>query len=156
MANELAKYEDLIKETISKFGFNLPLSSYGVAFHRVYVDGSGNVSDYELAEVNDKFIELTGLNISQINDVKYSVLFPENKETKFDWVALLGQAGMSDGRTRFQCFSELLQKWFLFFAFGPQKGYAFLIFEDITKEKIAEIQRMNIRRANAPVSEDTD
>ena len=142
MAKDIATYQPLIDETINHIGFGKQGTKFGIALHRVYVDGSGNASDYELTEINDVFAEMTGITPSQLSGLRYSSLFPENKEVKFDWIAVLGQASTSIARSKFYCYSEAIKKWFAILAFSPEKGYSILVFDDITNAKYEEIKRL--------------
>ncbi len=148
MVEGLESYNDLIEETLRKFDFKLPINLYAIAFHKIYVDGSGLASDYEIDKVDDNFLQFMNVSLSQISNLHYESLFPETKETKFDWVGTLGQAAISNGRAKFYCFSGVLNKWFSVFAFGHKKGYAFLIFEDISNAKALEIQE-NLKKSNS-------
>ena len=153
MVGEIDSYKPIIEETLRKFDCKSPMNSYGIAYHKIYVDGSGAPSDYEFDEVDDKFKELFGVNPDQLGKFRYENIFPENKETKFDWVATLGQAAIFDGRCKFYSHSATLNKWFLVFSFGLKKGYAFLIFEDISDAKALEIQK-NLKKTKTSVTQD--
>ena len=52
MAKDIATYQSLINETINYIGFGTQNSKFGIVLHRIYVDGSGNASDYEPTEIN--------------------------------------------------------------------------------------------------------
>jgi PAS domain-containing protein len=156
MAKDIATYMPLVDETTKKFGIGKQNSKLGIVLHRVYVDGTGNASDYEPTELNDAFTELTGVSVNQLSGLRYSSLFPETKEIKFDWIAVLGQSSTSIARTKFYIFSEALKKWFSILAFSPEKGYSIMVFDDITIEKNEEIQRMIAIQAKSPVVNDND
>ena len=156
MAKDIATYLPLIHKTIKDIGFGKQSSKFGIVLHRVYVDGLGNASDYEPTELNDVFTEITGVTASQLSGLRYSSLFPETKDVKFDWIAVLGQAGTSIARTKFYFFSEALKKWFAIMAFSPDKGYSILVFEDITEVKNEEIKRMVAIQSKSPVIDDND
>ncbi len=153
MVSEIDSYKPIIEETLRKFDCKLPMGSYGIAYHKIYVDGSGSPSDYEFNEADEKFLQLLQVNANQLGTLRYENLFPETKETKFDWVSTLGQAAISDGRAKFYCYSKLLDKWFSIFSFGPKKGYAFFIFEDISNAKALEIQE-NLKKVKLSVTDE--
>ena len=155
MVSEIDSYKPIIEETLRKFDCKSPMNLYGIAYHKIYVDGSGAPSDYEFNEVDDKFKELFSVNQDQLGKFRYENIFPENKETKFDWVAALGQAAIFDGRSKFYSHSATLNKWFSVFSFGPKKGYAFFIFEDISNAKALEIQK-NLKNAKSSVAAQED
>jgi hypothetical protein len=154
MAKDIATYQPIINESINRIGFGSHNSKLGVVLHRIYIDGSGNASDYEPVELNSLFTEQTGVEVGQLNGLRYSTIFPESKEIKFDWIAVIGQASTSIARAKFQCFSEPLKKWFRVMAFSPEKGYSILIFEDITDYKLAEIKRMVSIQSQSPIVDD--
>jgi hypothetical protein len=149
MANELETYYNDICETIVEFGIDDNPDQLGIAMHRVYVDGSGSPSDYELTESNEAFINITGTSKEKITDFRYSNIFPEKKDEGFDWVEVLGRAGTTNARTKFYYFSEIKNKWFSILAFSLKKGYAVLVLRDITTNKLEEIKRMIAVQANA-------
>ena len=150
MANELEAYKQSIEKMASDLGFGNPGASFGIALHRVYVDGAGNASDYELCDVNDIFLEILGLNRNHLSGLRYADLFPENKETKFDWTSVLGNTSISEARTKFSIHSDITNKWYNMMSFCPKKGYALLILEDITAQKKKEIEHMVAIQANSP------
>jgi len=153
MANELETYYADISETIVHLGFDANPEKLGIAMHRVYVNGSGSASDYELTEINETFSSLIGVAKDKISGFRYSTIFPENTDSKFDWIEVLGQAGMTEARTKFYFFSEIIKKWFSILAFSPKKGYAVLVFQDITSCKIEEIKRMVAVQSQSTISD---
>ena len=156
MAKDIATYLPLINETIEQHGFNAKGSKLGIVLHRVYVDGAGNTSDYEPTEANDVFFEITNVTADKLSGLRYSSLFPEAKEVKFDWISVIGQAGTSYARIKFYCFSEALGKWFSFLAFSPEKGYSILVVKDITDFKKEEIKRMVAVQMHSPLAHDNE
>jgi hypothetical protein len=156
MANELEAYQQSIDKMATDLGFGSPGAPLGIALHRVYVDGAGNASDYELSDVNDQFLEILGLNRNHLSGLRYADLFPENKETKFDWTSVLGNSSISEARTKFSIHSEITNKWYSMMSFSPKKGYALLIVEDITSQKLKEIERMVAVQASSPKSDDDE
>ena len=156
MANELETYYSDISKSIIQLGIDTNPEELGIAMHRVYVNGSGSASDYELTEINDTFSILIGVPKEKISGFRYSNIFPENTDSRFDWVEVLGQAGMTEARTKFYFFSEIVKKWFSILAFSPKKGYAVLVFQDITSSKIEEIKRMVVVQSQSTTSDNTN
>ena len=155
MANELETYYSEIINSIKQLGIDTNPEKLGIAMHRVYVNGSGSASDYELTEINDTFTTLIGVPKEKISGFRYSNIFSENTDSKFDWVEVLGQAGMTEARTKFYFFSDVINKWFSILAFSPKKGYAVLVFQDITAIKTEEIKRMVAIQSQSNTSDNT-
>lgn len=140
MINELEKYNNQIDEVLRRYGINVALPHLGVALHKITFDHEKKVFDYECVEINNEFKSILNIVDDNLKLLRYQELFPENKESKFDWSVLIGHIGEFQSLTKYYCYSELLKKWFRFIALSPEKGYTLLVAEDISNSKEVEIQ----------------
>jgi hypothetical protein len=146
MVSELAKYNIQIEEVLVRYGINISLPQMGVALHRVTFDHEKKLFDYECIEINDEYKSILSIDIDKLKNLKYQELFPQYKENKFDWAALIGHVSEFQSLTKYYCYSEPLNKWCRFVALCPEKGYTLLVAEDISKSKMDEIQA-NVARS---------
>jgi hypothetical protein len=140
MVNELTKYNKLIEEVLKRYGINVSIPQLGVALHRVTFDHDKKIFDYECIEINSEYKTILNIDNENLKSLRYQELFPENKENKFDWAALIGHIGEFQSLTNYYCYSEPLNKWYRFVALSPEKGFTLLVAEDISKIKFDEIQ----------------
>lgn len=148
MDKDLSKYKDIIEAAYTYY--RLPISGIqrGIALHSVKFNDATKKFEYECISADPAFLKLLNKENTILGDIKYAEIFPEDKETKFDWSAMLGHIAKFQSLTKFYCFSGHTSKWYKFLAVSPESGYAILVVEDITGEKEQEIAQ-NLARQNA-------
>lgn len=152
MSEELKTYNSLIGEALERYGLKYNNSGMGLALHKVSFDNNQKSFNYECVAANNDFIEILGIKGVELSGLRYEIIFPETKENKFDWKALLGHIGNHQSYAKFYCFSASLNKWCRFVAFSPNKGEAILVAEDISIEKVMEIQQ-NMEKSKSTTTE---
>ena len=110
-------------------------SSIGYAYHKVIYDKLGNPCDYIFLEINEAFVNLTGLEKHKIIGKKVTEVLPSIKASEFDWIKLYGDIASQNGKAEFEEYSEPLAKWYKISVYAPEKNYFLTSFTDITKEK---------------------
>jgi two-component system CheB/CheR fusion protein len=115
-------------------------SDYGLSLLKVITDETKQPTDLEFLFANTIFEELIGVQKNILNGKKVTEIFTEIKQTKFNWIEVLGQIGLNYGRAKFYYFSEKLQKWFLISAYCPDFGYLMVNLKNIPDLKAVETQ----------------
>jgi hypothetical protein len=141
MASDLARYNSQIGEVLKRYGLSVSLPQLGIALHKVSYDHEKKQFDYECVGVNDEYKMMLSIVNENLKSLRYQELFPQNKENKFDWAALIGHIGEFQSLTKYYCFSEPLNKWYRFIALSPEKGFTLLVAEDISLSKQEEIKQ---------------
>ena len=127
-----------------KYHINLLFSNMrdGFAYHRMILDDNGKPVDYVFLETNDAFEKLTGLTKEKIIGRKVTEVLPGIEKSSFDWIGTYGKVASTREPTRFESYSEQLQKWYAISAFSPAKDYFAVIFEDVSEAKKVEQELM--------------
>lgn len=113
----------------------------GFAIHDIICDASGKPIDYEFLEVNEAFLNMTGLKKENIIGKKVTDIYP-NIETQ--WIETYGKVALTGENMQFEKYFSSLDKHFKVSAFSPSKGQFITFFYDITDfKKAAEIQKQH-------------
>ena len=115
----------------------------GYAYNKIICD-DGIASDFVIIEVNTAFERLTGLIGSKIVGRKITEIFPDIRNSEFDWIDLCGNIAIHGGKKEFEHFSDLLQRGYRITISSPEKYYFVTHIIDITKEmsRFSEIERL--------------
>lgn len=148
MDKDLSKYKTIIEDALNYYRLPLSGKARGLALHKIIYKEAEKKFDYECISADPVYLSFLNLEQIEPGKIRYAEIFPENKETKFDWSAMLGHIATFQSLSKFYCFSEQTLKWYKFVAVSPEKDLALLIAEDITGEKEQEIAQ-NIARQNA-------
>jgi hypothetical protein len=138
MAEEAGKHTVIINNIINKIGETSEKPEIGVALHRVIVDDLGKPADFEFIFSNKNFEKLINCPQNILGGKKISEVFPEIKQSKFNWIEVLGQIGLNYGKAKFYYFSEKLQKWFIISVCCPETGYFIIYLKNIPDLKSSE------------------
>ena len=122
-----AKYQSLFTRMLS-----------GFALHEIVTGERGIAVDYVFIEVNDAFETLTGLDRDDIIGKKVTEVLPGITSSSFDFIGSYGAIAKEGGESRFEAYSEHLDRWFQLYAYSPEPGFFVTIFYDITELKRAE------------------
>lgn len=123
--------EELYKHTIGE-------SSFGFAYHRIVLDGSGHPVDYIFLETNETFALLTGLDASAIIGKRVTEVIPGIRDDDFDWIGRYGQTALSGKSIDFEAYTAVLDRWFRIHAFSPEPLHFGTTVLDISAEKRVE------------------
>jgi hypothetical protein len=151
MDSNLQQYKTNADEALAYYGLSTK-DSLGYAIHSVSYDYVRKTYDYSCTGIDALFMKMLNIEGKALDCIRYDTIFPENKENKFDWSALIGHIGTYQSKSKYYCFSEPLKRWYRFVAFSPVKGKAILILEDITTEKELEIAE-NIKKSAGSAKE---
>ena len=109
----------------------------GFCMIEVLFDADGSPDDYRFLEVNEAFVEQTGL-VDPVGKTMRA-LEPDIEDK---WVAAYGRIALTGEAERFESESPAMNRWFDVFAFPIGKAAPFLLgilFEDIGKRKAMEL-----------------
>ncbi|MBI5603426.1 MAG: response regulator [Deltaproteobacteria bacterium] len=100
--------------------------------------------DFVYLDVNDKFVELTGLK--NVVGRQATVVIPGLKTSNPELFEIYGRVARTGKPERFEIYLESLGIWLSIAAYSPKKNHFVAVFDNITerKEAEAEIRRLNV------------
>jgi len=108
------------------------------AYHQMVVNSEKIPVDYIFLEINKAFEALTGLSRDMVIGKKATEVYPNIKESSFDWIEAYAKIALSGKTTRFEQHFEMAGKWYGFTAYSDEPGYIAVVFRDITEIKQTE------------------
>ncbi|MBF0431927.1 MAG: PAS domain S-box protein [Fibrobacteria bacterium] len=117
----------------------------GFALHEIITDKKGKPVDYRFLNINKAFSRLTGLK-SDIIGQRVTDIIPGIEKDQANWIGRYGEVALKGKESRFEQFTEALNKWFSVIVFSPKTGQFATIFEDITVRKNIEKENESISR----------
>ncbi len=139
--------ENKLEDSEEKYRILFENMLNGFAYHKIIKDKKGKPLDYRFVEINHGFEKLTGLKREDIIGNTVSQVLPGIENDPADWIGRYGKLDQKGDETRFESYSEKLDKWFAVYAYCPKEEYFATIFEDITKRKIAEKHNLKLSTA---------
>ncbi|MBD3212873.1 MAG: PAS domain S-box protein [Candidatus Lokiarchaeota archaeon] len=109
----------------------------GFAFHKTLYDEDHNAVDYLFLEVNSAFENITDLKKEDILGKRVRSVLPGIEHDPTDWIGRYGRVALTGKPTRFESYSNPLNRWYNVLAYSPMKDYFVTIFSDITEKKQA-------------------
>lgn len=117
-------------------------SPIGYAYHKVVLDESGEVCDYEILEVNPAFERMLGLQAKDIVGCRVTQILPGIREGTVDWVSFYGELALKGGSREFTYYWDKTEKWFRLRSYSPEK-YHFVIFLTDISHEIQQIRELD-------------
>ena len=108
----------------------------GFAYCRMIYDEKGTPVDFEYLDVNQKFIDLTGLR--DVVGKKVSEVIPDIQKTNSELFDIYGKAAKDGISNRFETYVQPLKIWFSVSVYSPAKDYFVAVFNNITERKNSE------------------
>jgi PAS domain S-box-containing protein len=112
----------------------------GFALGKIINNNIEQVIDCEFISVNKAFEIHTGKKKEELIGHKWSELFLNYKNSKFNWIDLVGTVALKNSKAKFSYYAEHAQKWFSVTISSPENGYFIILLDDTTKVKKSEIQ----------------
>ena len=130
---ERRKVEQELKESDLKYQslFNNKLN--GMVYGRIMLDEKGDAADYRFLDVNDTFVNLTGLTKASVIGRTAREIMPGIEDSSFDFIGVHGKTALGGEEAIFEQYSEYFKRWYSVFVFSPEKEYFISIFSDITE-----------------------
>jgi PAS domain S-box-containing protein len=118
-------------------------TSEAFAFNKGVFDSNGNLIDFFITELNEKFSILFNRNKSEIKNHKASEVFPEILCANCDLVKLFENAVKEKQEYEINHFFDRFDKWLKVRVFSPEEGSFVFFISDITiaKDEIEEIHK---------------
>jgi PAS domain S-box-containing protein len=129
------KMEKKLRESEAKYRLLLTSVSAGWAFHKIIVDEENRPVDYVFLEVNEAFEKLTGLKKEYIVGKRVTEVLPGTEHDPADWIGRFGEVALTGKATKFENYSEVIDKWYSVSASSHERGYFIVLFDDITRRK---------------------
>jgi hypothetical protein len=105
------------------------------AYHKIIADNNGVVVDYIFINVNIAFTEMFKLSKDKVIGKRITEVYPNVKESSFDWIGTFGKVALSGKNIHFEHFYEPLDRWYDITAYSDSPGYFAVVFRDITDKK---------------------
>lgn len=119
------KYRNLFENQLESF-----------AYHEIILENDVPI-DYRFIDVNNKFIEQTGLKSK--NDIIGKRVLELWPGTEKYWIDTYGEIALTGAPKVFEHFSSVHNRYYLVNAYSPQKGFFATSFLDITAKKKTEL-----------------
>lgn len=140
----LYEQDAILRESEQKYRRFFSTINQGWAYHEIINDDKKRPIDYIFLEVNDAFEEITGLSSEEIVGKRVTEVWPGIEEDPARWIERYGEVALTGRSTRFDNYSNDLQRWFSVSASCPQLNYFITVFEDITERVKAEEFRLEL------------
>jgi two-component system cell cycle sensor histidine kinase/response regulator CckA len=119
----------------------------GFALHEIILDEEGKPCDYRFLEVNPAFEKLTGLKGEEIIGRNVTEVLPGIEPY---WIEAYGKVALTGSPTRFENYSQALDRHYAVTAYCPQAGQFAVVFNDVTDRKRVE---EDLKKANQELSD---
>ncbi|RPI09722.1 MAG: PAS domain S-box protein, partial [Acidobacteriales bacterium] len=121
--------------------------SDGFAYHQMIYDESGKPVDYVFLDVNDAFIDQTGLIRDAILGRRVTEVIPGIENDPNNLIELYGKTAKTGEPVRREIYFELLHRWYSIFAYSPRRDYFIAIFSDVSERKRTEAEAKRLSDA---------
>jgi two-component system cell cycle sensor histidine kinase/response regulator CckA len=140
---DLRQIEASLREAEWKFRALFENGPIGVAYHRVVYDDDGRPCDYHFIDVNQRYIELTGVDP---RGKLVTEAFPGIENDPFDWIGTFCRVGITGESVRVQQHLELNDRWYDLVGYQYKPDHFVGAFLDITERMRAQEE---LRRSEA-------
>ncbi|MBN2011316.1 PAS domain S-box protein [candidate division KSB1 bacterium] len=127
--------EQALKKREKEFRLLFSEMTSGVALHEIICNENGTPVDYRFLDVNPAFEKLTGLKKEQLVGKTVLNVMPG---TEKHWIENYGRVALTGEPLHFENYSGELNKYYEVTAYSPQKGQFAVVFNDVTKNRLAE------------------
>ncbi|WP_243438960.1 ATP-binding protein [Fundidesulfovibrio soli] len=114
----------------------------GLCLHEIVYDDSGRPCDYSIIDVNPKYEKILGITREEAMGASATTLYGAGEPPYLDIYARVAETGEP---IYFETYFAPLDQHFRISAFSPQRGQVAVLFNDISKRKVAEeeLKRLN-------------
>ena len=138
LSAEKSKAEEELQESEKKYHSLYSSMNEGVALHEIIYNSQHEAVDYIILDINPAYEDITGLKRSEVIGMKASELYGIGTPPYLDLYAPVAENGES---TEFETYFEPMDIIFRISVISPEKGKFATLFEDITDNKRAELER---------------
>ncbi|MFP5238851.1 MAG: ATP-binding protein [Acidobacteriota bacterium] len=109
----------------------------GLCLHEIVYDESGRPCDYTLIDVNPKYEKILGITREEAVGASAKTLYRAGEPPYLDIYARVAETGEP---VYFETYFPPQDRHFRISAFSPEKGQVAVLFNDISKRKMAELE----------------
>jgi two-component system, cell cycle sensor histidine kinase and response regulator CckA len=143
---ERSRAERALHESEARYRSLFEGMQEGLAYCRMlYADGRPD--DWVYLEVNDAFVQLTGLR--DVVGRRASEVMPGIRESDSTLIATYGRVASGAGPERFEMYVAALEDWFSVSAYSPAPEHFIAVFDVITERKRSEERTLESARLEA-------
>ncbi len=124
-----------LAESRRKFQKLFTSTNDGICLHELVYDGSGNHCDYKILDLNDKYIEMTGIIRDKAIGASAIELYGINEAPYLD---IYSRVAISGKPVMFETYFAPMKKHFNISVFSPEENQFATAFQDITSRKQSE------------------
>jgi len=107
----------------------------GLVYFESVADDNSQTTEYTFMKVNKSFEQLIEINLENILGKKITEISCDGKIAGFDFIDICKKADALEGNTKFEAYSDVLNKWYLIHIYKSDKNYFCVAFHDITGVK---------------------
>jgi PAS domain S-box-containing protein len=145
------RVEEALRESEERYRALFENMLDGFAYCRMLYDEGGAPIDFVYLEVNDRFVEVTGLR--DVVGKRVTTVIPGIRELNPELFDIYGRVAATGKPESFEINFKPLSRWLNVAAYGAGAGHFIAVFEDVSERKIHEIDRESmlavLRVANA-------
>ena len=130
--------EKALRESETKYRLLFESMLNGFAYHHIITDDGGCPVDYVFLEVNEAFLQMTGLVREDIVGKRVTEVLPGITQSDFNWIEVYGRVASQGETLCFEQYSRELNRWYSVLAYSAGAGYFSTVFDDITQRKKLE------------------
>jgi PAS domain S-box-containing protein len=125
-------------------------SGLGLALCRTVLDDAGEAVDFEFVEVNQRYLELTGLEPERVVGKRVTEVIPGYRRER---IALRNRVALSGEPREEEIYEPYLGRWYRTNLYCPEPGYFVSLFSDTSELKAAEERAATEKRRADLVAE---
>ena len=110
----------------------------GFALHKIVLNKHNVPIDYTFVEINNAFLEQTGLEREKIIGKKVTKILMGIEKEPADWIGVYGKVALTGKKIKFEQYSNSLKRWYSVTAYSPKRNYFATLINDITEQKQAD------------------
>jgi two-component system CheB/CheR fusion protein len=133
--SEVKRIQDELQDSETKLRSLFENVPFGVAYHKMIYDSSGNALDYRFLNVNESYQKLAGLD-PQGKTAREVV--PHIENDPFDWVGTFEQVVRTGKKAQFEQRLQPSNCWCDCVAFRYKPDHFFAVFINISERKQAQ------------------
>jgi PAS domain S-box-containing protein len=131
LGNDITKCQE--KNELYKSVFDNMLGGY--AYGRILKDAEMIPYDYLILDVNDKYLEMTGLNRNDLLNRKITEIFPAIYDLNFDWISFFSEVALKNIKNETIQYFEPTNQWYKVTSYSPEKDHFIAIYENVSEYK---------------------
>ncbi len=134
IGKDISDYLKLKAESDEKIRAMINEMELAMAVHEMIYDENGNPVDYRFIEINPSFERMTGLVREKVVGRNCKEILPGVEDFWIEKYAEITRSGIPE---TFENYSSVLKKWYKVYAYRTRENEFAVVFEDISKRKIA-------------------